>query len=191
MPQFSLEAFLDELDASRERLLVAIEPLPDEALLVPNAVGTWSIADVLANLTAWEAEMVTGMLKLNQGKRPDALLKALRDPKAYDTLRHTENKDRDLDQIFNDFQHVRLQLEEWLESFSARQLSNPKQYKVFKGRSLADVIALTTYQHELRLVPKVEIFASMWLAQEEDAATTAVDTIIPLTPTEVSHDEPD
>ncbi len=193
MAQFSLDALLDELDSSRERLLVAIEPLPDEALLVPNAVGTWSIADVLANITAWEAETITGMLKLDQGKRPDALLQALRDPRQYDTLRYAENKDRDLDQVFDDFQHVRLQLEEWLESFSARDLSDPQRFKALNGRSLADVVALTTYKHELHLASKVELFAAIWLAQE-DAATENDGNIIPLTPDlpmEVPHDDTD
>lgn len=193
MAQFTLDALLDELDSSRERLLVAIEPLPDEALLAPNAVGTWSIADVLANITAWEAETVTGMLKLDQGKRPDALLQALRDPRQYDALRYVENKERDLDQIFDDFQHVRLQLEEWLESFAARDLSDPQRFKALNGRSLADIVALTTYKHELRLVPKVELFAAIWLAQENN--TTEDDgNIIPLMPdlpTEVSHDDTD
>jgi len=53
-----LETFLDHLDSGRERLLVAIEPLPDEALVAPGAYGLWSAADVLANRAAWESELV-------------------------------------------------------------------------------------------------------------------------------------
>lgn len=42
-----LETLLDHLDSGRERLLVAIEPLPDEALLAPGAYGLWSAATCL------------------------------------------------------------------------------------------------------------------------------------------------
>ncbi len=183
MKRYGLEELLDELDMSRERLLVAIEPLPDEAFLAPNAVGSWSIADVLANLTAWEAEMVTGLLKINQGKRPDALLRALKDTKAYDKQRTAENRDRSLDSIFGDFQKVRVQLEEWLEHFSERVLNNPKRFPYFKGKTLAEIIAMTTFQHEQRLIPKVEVFASIWLA-EEAAQAEAEDLSAEMPPSE-------
>ena len=69
----TLEFLLDALDTARERLLVAIEPLEDEALLEKNVAGDWSIADILTNLTAWESELVTGLSKLDQNKRPEQL----------------------------------------------------------------------------------------------------------------------
>ena len=72
------EQLLDALDNSRESLLVAIEPLPDEALHEKQAVGEWSVADVLINITAWEAELVTGLMRIQQNKRPERLLEAMR-----------------------------------------------------------------------------------------------------------------
>ena len=59
-PMFTLEDLLDRLDAARERTLVALEALPDEALTQPGVVGRWAIADLLSILTAWDAEVVTG-----------------------------------------------------------------------------------------------------------------------------------
>ena len=51
----SKEQLLDALDNSRESLLMAIESLPDEALLEKQAIGEWSVGDSLTNITAWEA----------------------------------------------------------------------------------------------------------------------------------------
>jgi hypothetical protein len=154
------------LERGRERFLVAIETLPDAALLEPNSVGRFSIADLLANLTSWEAELVTGLMRLDQGKKPTKLLAALKQPKAYDKMRYSENKGRDLDSIFDDFQQVRAQLETWIEDFSDRDLTNPKQYKWFKGKSLEQVIAETSYEKETEYIPNLEAFARQWLSRE-------------------------
>ena len=157
-----LEKLFERLDDSRERLLVTIESLPDQALLLQNAVGEWRVADVIANLTAWEAEVVTGLMRLKQGKRPGKWLAALDDPQGYDAKRYEENKGRDLDRIFADFQRVRVQLEGWLERFSEEELGERKRFKWFKGASLEEMVAKSTFERELRFVPALERFARRW-----------------------------
>lgn len=179
-----MDALLDSLDESRERLLVAIEPLPDEALLEKGAVGAWSIVDVLINLTAWEAELVTGMMRLDQQKRPDRLLQALAAPGAYDLERFTENQDRDLDQVFDDLQLVRLKTEDWLAGISERALVEKR--KRLDDRSLAQIVAAATYQREQRLLPVVENYAQQWLAANE---LPADDGMIPLTAIDLFTEE--
>ena len=172
-----LEQLLDRLDNSREQFLVAIEPLPDEALITPGAVDDWSIADVMINLTAWEAELVTALLRLDRRQRPDNLLAALADPEAYDAVRHAETQGRDLDLIFDDWQLVRVQLEEWLENFSASNLTNPRRYRWFKGKSLRQIIEETTINREKRFLPTVTAFAQAWVDQN----ATESELMIPLT----------
>jgi len=113
----TLDNILDKLDDTREQLLMAIETLPDEALVEENAIGRFSITDVLAIQAAWEAELVTAFMQLNQGKKPERLLNALADPKTYNKQCYLENKERSLDSIFNDYQQVRVQVEQWLEDF--------------------------------------------------------------------------
>lgn len=44
------------LNADRQALLDAIEGVPDQALAMPGAVGTWSAMEVLAHITAWDGE---------------------------------------------------------------------------------------------------------------------------------------
>lgn len=159
------EALLDALDNSREGLLMAIESLPDEALQEKLAIGERSVADVLVNITAWEAELVTGLMYLKQNKRPNRLLDALKDPQAYDRLRYAEHQDRDLDQIFLDLQQSRVQVEEWILEFSERDLTNPRRYHWLKGKALSDLIARTTYERENQIVPRLEAFTQQWFAR--------------------------
>jgi len=181
-----LESFLDDLDRSRERLLVALEPLSDEAMLTPDAVGDYSIADCLALQTAWEAELVTGFMRLDRGQKPENLLQALAQPETYDRQRVAENRTRDLDAIFDDFQRVRVQVEEWLEEFSEKDLTKPQRFPWFKGRSLLEVTAVLTYEREASYIPAIEAFAAHW---EEENPEPDTNLLIPLTA--VSLEEPD
>ena len=170
------EQLLDALDNNREKLLVAIEPLPDEALHEKQAVGEWSVSDVLINITAWEAELVTGLMRIQQNKRPDRLLDALMDPGEYDERCFAENQDRDLDQVFVDLQQVRVQVEEWILEFSERELSNPHRYQWLKGKALKDLIAAATFDREKKVVPLLQLYAQQWgiLAME------TTNSVIPL-----------
>jgi len=156
------EQLLDALDNSRENLLVAIEPLPDEALHEKQAVGDWSVSDVLINITAWEAELVTGLMRIQQNKRPDRLLAALKDPGGYDERCFVENQDRDLNQVFVDLQQVRVQVEEWILEFSERELNNPRRYQWLKGKALKDIITAATFGREKKVVPLLQLFAQQW-----------------------------
>lgn len=169
-----VEKLLTQLDESRERLLMAIEPLPDLVLIKKGVVGQWSIADILVNFTVWEAELVTGLMKVERGQKPGRLLSALRDPKAYNKQRYDENQARDLDLIFNDLVKVRVELEEWLETFSEKQLTNKKQYLWLKGRSLRDVIVQVTVENEQRYLPTIEKYVKDW-------ETSLAVNVIPLT----------
>jgi len=173
-----IEQLQEQLGQQRVRLLEAIEPLPDEALLAPNAVGDWSIAGLLGILTAWDAEVVTGLMRLEQNKKPEKLLAALAQPEAYNQTAYADNLSRELDAIFDDFFRVRRQLEEWLEYFSDKDMANPKRFPWF-GRPLADVVADVTWRHEAGYVDQLQVFARQWLA--ENPQPDGESQVIPLT----------
>lgn len=181
------EELANSLDRVRERLLSTVERLPDEALLAPGTIGRWSVADVLAHLTVWEAELVTGMMKIHEGRKPGRLLQALANRDSYNAARHKENEGRDLDRIFDDMFQVRRQLERWLGRFSDRDLTQSGRYKWLPGRqSLADLVAENTFQHEARHLKDIEAFAKRWHAEVKQAGNG---TQIQLTDIEVnSHD---
>src|SRR5690606_28455768 len=107
----------EQLENIRSRLLESIAELEDEALLQPGAVGSWSVRDLLFLLSNWESELVTALRQIESGKKPQRLLKALADRDAYNRERLEEIPDRDLDQVFDDLQAVRVKLEEWLTHF--------------------------------------------------------------------------
>ena len=63
-------AVLDRLTQQRAMLFQATAFLPDDELTRRPAIGAWSIKDILAHITAWEAETVHAIEQLLRGERP-------------------------------------------------------------------------------------------------------------------------
>lgn len=157
----------ERLDEVRVRLLEALADLPDEALTKPGALGDWSVADLLAHFVNWEAELVTGLNRIDQGRKPERLLDALQDREAYNASRYEEVRGRELDRIFDDLQGVRVQLEEWLQEFSTQDLEEPGRVPGAKTMPLWRLIAEASFEHEASHLPELETYAKRWRADAE------------------------
>ena len=167
------ELLEEKMDEVRERLLVAVDALPDEALLKPKTIGQMSVADVLAHLVVWEAELVTGLMKIDAGKKPTRLLDAIANKTKYNARRQQESVGRDLDRIFDDLMGVRRQLEIWLARFSEKQLADSRRYKYLQGKPLWQLIKANSFGHEQEHLPAIEAFSQAWL-DAEDASEGAI-----------------
>jgi len=154
MTTYRTETIQDALLESRERFLIAIEVLPDEELVKAGVIGQASVADLMAAMTTAEAELVTGLMQIDQGKKPAKLLDTLKRPFSIPPA-----VDRDLDPIFDDFLRVRRQLETWVEEFSNKALNDSKKYGWLNGKTLGLIIARLSYENENKYVPFVERFA--------------------------------
>jgi hypothetical protein len=176
----TLENILDKLDSVRERLLMAFEALPDEALEETGAVGRFSIADVLAIQAAWEAELVTGFMRLDQNKKPEQLLLALDNPETFNKQRYLENRERSLDSIFDDYQQARVHVEQWLEEFSEKALNDPKRFKWLGGKSLVILVGQVTWEREEKFIAPFSAFAQSWVDSRDASAMMAASAFVPL-----------
>lgn len=165
-------AIQERLDEVRIRLLETLSELPDEALQQPGAVGDWSVADVLAHFVNWEAELVTAFNRIDQGRKPGRLLQALDDREAYNAARYEETKGRDLDRLFDDLQGVRVQLEDWLETFSDDDLQKPGRVRGAKKTPLWKLIAAASFEHEAGHLEALEAFAARWRQRADSTVTT-------------------
>lgn len=158
----------EQLESSRERLLLLLQVLPDELLSDPGIMEDWSVTDVLTHLIAWESELVTCLMNLDQGKKPARMLAAIADVDGYNARRFEENKGRSLDRVLDDLKSVRVQLEEWLSRFSDRDLNDADRYKWSEGVVLSQIIEANSFGHEGEHLPDLEAFVRGW--QDEQAA---------------------
>ncbi len=158
---------LEQLDDVRVRLLETLSALPDEAVEEPGAIGEWSVAEVLSHFVNWEAELVTALNRIDQGRKPDRLLQALQDRDAYNAARGDEMKGRDLDRIFDDLQGVRVQLEDWLNEFNKSELEEPGGITGAKDMPLWKLIAAASFEHEASHLEELEDYAEGWLERAD------------------------
>jgi len=166
------DALYEALDATREQLLELLATVSDSFLLRPGTLGEWSVRDLLFHITIWEAELVTALLKIDQGKKPDGLLAAMANRDAFNAARLAENQNRDLDRIFDDLQGTRYQLEEWLETFSKRDLQDKHRYSWAKGKPLWQIIAINSFEHEAQHLAELQK-----LVENADEPQIGLDTI--------------
>jgi uncharacterized protein (TIGR03083 family) len=125
-PKVKTAELLKALEDARAGLEAALAGLVETQLLAADACGTWSIKDVLAHLTACEAELVTGLSRIRHGQSPGKVLYTDAEIQAQNEKWQAENRDRPLDWVLADFRGVRRQLIRQLESLGDQDLNAPR-----------------------------------------------------------------
>jgi len=140
----------DELIAATEReweaLQAALDGLDDEHLTEIPVAGEWTVKDILAHLAVWMSRLITNLYKIERGVEPefdltDAQVDAL------NAQFYRDQKNRPLDRVLDDLHSVHLALLNRLEGMSDAMLSDPKKYKLLKGKSLSELVAIDSIEH--------------------------------------------
>lgn len=142
------EELLAALEHSRVEFLKSIEGLPDEKLLEPGVVGEWSVKDILAHLSRWEAELVTLLFQAEKGLTPATALNTGMPFDEQNAKWHAQTKDRPLERVWADFDGVRKQTIRRVGSFSDRDLTDPQRFEWLKGTPLVDWITGDSTEHD-------------------------------------------
>jgi len=146
------QELIETLDFSRGAIDDLLEGAPDETLLAPGLNGEWSVKDLLAHLTAWEAEMVRALAQLRQGGRPAYFDIGAEQVDALNAQFYRENKDRPLERILADFEGVRAQLIRQVERYSSAELNAPPK-GVGGTTTILEYIRSETLKHEQDHLP--------------------------------------
>jgi hypothetical protein len=135
---------LTALTNSRKELQAVLDDLSDLEMIEPGVEGHWSVKDILAHLTAWEAEMVKLLVQARTTKRPAylSLTNSINDQL------YEENKDRPLDRVMADFHGVRKHIVRQVDGYADKELTTPNFYKWLEGKTLAQCIVTETLDHE-------------------------------------------
>lgn len=143
------EELLEALEGNRQELEELLETLPDETMLEPGVVGTWSIKDILAHLSAWEAQIVTMLFQISQGiDRPTTAHFRKETVDVLNQRWHESSKDRPLDMVWQDWLGVRKQTIRRVSEMSERDLTDPRRYGWLREKALWEWIAGDSIDHE-------------------------------------------
>jgi hypothetical protein len=139
---------LAALKDSHERLLRSLEGLSPEEMLEPGVVGDWSIKDILAHLSRWEAELVKLLWQARQGIQPTGLLTDESPVDEVNARWYQEDQARPLDRIQEDFNGVREQTIRRLDYFTDRDLNDPIRYSWLGSQPLWEWVASESFEHD-------------------------------------------
>lgn len=139
---------ITRLNAVQQELMDAIAGLSGETMLEPGVNGEWSVKDILAHLSAWEAELVRLLWQARQGKRPTTIhFSKDRDIDKTNLTWYNERKERPLEFVLEDLQAVRKQTIRRLAEFTDKELTDPLAFKWLRGYPLWEWIASDTFGH--------------------------------------------
>jgi len=151
------------LEDSHERVAEAIAGLSEQEMLMTGVVGEWSVKDLLAHLSRWEAELVKLLWQARQGLQPTTILNS---PISFDEINarwYQEDQERPLERILADFHGAREQTIRRLESFNDEDLENPQRFAWLKGEELWAWVASDSFEHDLEHLQQLQ----QWLDQRE------------------------
>ena len=145
-PVLTRQELIEAIQREWDHLQSTLDGLSEEQLLISGVAGDWTIKDVLAHIAVWQSRLITSMFKIEKGFKPDTV-----DSDAeVDRLNqqwYLEQKDRSLEQIWDDFDSSYHQLLKRVETWPEKALFDPKRYPWMKGRPFVSYIAGDSYEH--------------------------------------------
>lgn len=142
------EEIISKLSAGRENFLDAIQGLSDQVLITEKVTDRWTVKDILAHLTRWEAELVKLLWQAKRDKTPTTIHFDLSPVAEINEKWYLESRERDLDLVLSDFQGVRIQTIRRVKSFTSSELNDPQHSPWLDDKPLWLWIETDSYRHE-------------------------------------------
>ncbi len=149
----SFDALLAGVKRERVALNAVLSQIPPERMSEANAVGIWSIKDVMAHLAVWLSRDITLLFFAERDGKPAPAHVSLktRDWDKVNAKDYAEQKDRPLERIEQDFHGTHTQLLKRLETWRARDhrmLFDAAYYPTMLGASLASEVWGSSAEHD-------------------------------------------
>lgn len=142
------QAIINDFMQARRTFLAAIDGLSQDEMLRPGAVGYWSVKDVLAHLTAWESELITALVWVEQKKRGAPGLVKIDEVDEWNAEQYHISASRPFQIIWEDFEGVAKHLIAAIEVLDEDTLENNRRFSWMEGEALSYLIYDSAIWHE-------------------------------------------
>jgi len=133
------DKLLQKIDAAWHEFNTAFAGLPDALLEQPNAIGEWSLKDILGHIAVWENEALKYIPVILDGKRLPRYKDMYGGIDAFNALTVTENRRLTLAEARQHSTQTHLKLLDYLQSLPEEQFTS--------GSRVSRRILLDTYGH--------------------------------------------
>lgn len=157
---------LEMIRRERQALEATLAQVGGERMTQPGVEGDWSVKDLLAHITFWERWMVRIIGEALRGERPEMPAPGLTwdDLHLLNERTYLANRERDLDDVLNDFHRSYQESLEALEGLSEEDLTDPQRFAWFGGNPLWRLVAANTWEH----YPEHNETVKKWLKESGD-----------------------
>ncbi|MCL4504727.1 MAG: ClbS/DfsB family four-helix bundle protein [Chloroflexi bacterium] len=142
------QELITNLETSRARLEDTVARMSAQQMTEPNAVGDWSVKDVLAHLAMCAARCVTLIYDAEQGQASDDIDPMFDNVDAQNAEDYEVQKDRPLERVLADFRGVHRQLLKRLGGWDEAALFDKTRFAWLRGQSLGEFIQGEVADHE-------------------------------------------
>ena len=147
------EDILNDLRSARAEWDALIAQLSEAHLAEAGMAGYWSAKDIIAHLTAVDQWNVNALRAHARGEPPPALDEQLMELDERNRLHYERNRERPLQEILRESQHIFQQMLALIQAESEDYLTQPQMIAnlpgpVVVGRSLKDACA-DHYRHHM------------------------------------------
>jgi hypothetical protein len=160
------QTLLEALKEGRENMEEILEGISETEMTEPGVSGEWSVKDILAHLTYWEAELIKLLWQAQQGQKPSTVQFQEESVDEVNARWYEDIKKRQLDRVLADFDSVRKQTIRRVENLSEKDLTDPQRFSWLGERPLWQWIAIDSYEHEAEHGEDIQ----HWLEQKDTEA---------------------
>ncbi len=133
----------------RDRLRNLLGNLSEDDMLIPLGEDGWSVKDYVAHIVVWEKRMVEWLDVVEGGDVPQQLPPGMTwdDLDRWNAQTFEENRDRELKEVLDDFNHFAEEVVQAVEAISEDLLMRADYLEWRSGSPLWEMVAENTFWH--------------------------------------------
>lgn len=114
-PEARVNRMLDQLDAAWQDFQDAYAGLASDQLLTPGVTGAWSVRDLIAHVTWWDAEAITHLPLILAGGRPPRYSTTYGGIDAFNALMTEKKRGLSLAEVRQEFDETHQRLIDYIQ----------------------------------------------------------------------------
>ena len=123
------QAFLEKLDQAWEALQDAYAGMTEEQMVMPGVTGEWSVKEILAHVSTWEAESLLHLPVILRGERPPRYSQVYGGIDAFNALMTEQWREHSLAEVLTQLQDTHARLMAYLQSVPETQFATETRFR--------------------------------------------------------------
>lgn len=143
------QGLIQKIRDERERLRMLLGNVSENEMLIPLEEDCWSVKDHVAHVVIWEKRLIEWLNVVERGEVPRQLPPGMTwdDLDRWNAQTFEENRDRELKDVLDDFNHFAEGIVQAVEAISEDLLMRADSLKWRSGSPFWEMVAENTFWH--------------------------------------------